>query len=60
MEAAGKQIATLSDAETDRIKALGEEVIAEWIAEKAEKGLPAAALVEDARAMVAAAQADGS
>lgn len=62
MEAAGNQIATLSSAETNRIKALGEEVIAEWIAEKTGKGLPAAELVEDARAMMAAAaaQADGS
>lgn len=59
MQAAGNQIATLSDAETARIKALGDEVIAEWIIEKTEKGLPAQQLVDDARALVAAAQ-DGA
>lgn len=60
MEAAGNQIATLSEAETARIKALGDEVIDEWIAEKTEKGLPAQQLVDDARAFVAKAHEEAS
>ncbi|MEM6595845.1 MAG: TRAP transporter substrate-binding protein [Pseudomonadota bacterium] len=54
MIADGNEIATLSEAETARIKALGEEVTAEWIADMTAKGLDGAALVEDARAFVAA------
>ncbi|MEM9583878.1 MAG: TRAP transporter substrate-binding protein [Pseudomonadota bacterium] len=54
MEADGNQIATLSEEETARIRALGEEVTTEWIAEMSAKGLDGAALVEDARAFVAA------
>ncbi|MGR3501785.1 TRAP transporter substrate-binding protein [Pseudaestuariivita sp.] len=53
MTASGNEIATMSEAETNRIKALGAAVTADWIAEKSAKGLPAAALVEDVRAMVA-------
>jgi TRAP-type C4-dicarboxylate transport system substrate-binding protein len=52
---AGNEIATLSDAETGKIKALGDEVIAEWIADLDGKGYAGAQLVEDARAFVAEA-----
>ncbi|MFD0982384.1 TRAP transporter substrate-binding protein [Tropicimonas aquimaris] len=55
MAAAGNEIAEISAEETARIEALGEEVTAEWIAEVSARGLNGAALVEDARAMVAAA-----
>ncbi len=55
MAADGNALAELSAAETDRIKALGEEVVVDWIAEVSGKGLNGAALVEDARAMVAGA-----
>ncbi|MGP6087066.1 TRAP transporter substrate-binding protein [Antarctobacter jejuensis] len=60
MEAAGNQIATLSEAETARIKTLGDEVISEWIADKTDKGLPAQQLVDDARAFVAEAHEEAS
>lgn len=56
MAAAGNQIATLDEDQTARIQALGEEVIAEWIADMNGKGLDGAKLVEDARAAVAATQ----
>ncbi len=52
MAADGNEIAELSEAETDRIKALGEEVIAEWTAEMTARGLDADALVSDVRAAV--------
>ena len=52
MAAAGNEIAEISDAETARIAALGDEVIADWIVEMTEKGLNGAALVSDARAAV--------
>ncbi|MBK1634984.1 TRAP transporter substrate-binding protein [Rhodovulum adriaticum] len=52
MAAAGNAIATLSEEETARIKALGDEVIAEWIDEVTARGLDGAALVEDVRAAV--------
>ena len=52
MSSDGNEIATLSEAETDRIKALGEEVTSDWIAEMTAKGLDAEALVADARAAV--------
>ena len=55
MEAAGNQIATLSEEETAHIRELGDEVIDEWIADMDTKGLPGQQLVDDARAMVAAA-----
>jgi len=48
----GNEIATLSEEETARIRVLGDEVIAEWIADMNSKGLDGAALVEDARAAV--------
>jgi len=49
----GNQIAMLSEAETARIKALGAEVKADWIAEMTGKGLDAATLVKDAEAAMA-------
>lgn len=52
MADAGNEIAELSEAETARIRALGDEVIAEWIKEATAKGLNGAGLVEDARAAV--------
>jgi TRAP-type C4-dicarboxylate transport system substrate-binding protein len=52
MTDAGNEIATLSEEETARIKALGDEVIAEWIADVSRKGLDGAALIDDARAAV--------
>lgn len=45
--------ATLSEAETDRLKALGDEVKAQWIADMTAKGLDAAQLVQDAADAVA-------
>ncbi|GAA3860237.1 TRAP transporter substrate-binding protein [Celeribacter arenosi] len=50
--ASGNEIAVLSEEETAKIRALGEEVIAEWVAEMTAKGYPASALVQDARAAV--------
>ena len=47
MAAAGNQIATLGQAETDEIKALGEAVIQEWIADANAKGLDGQLLVGD-------------
>ena len=58
MEDAGNDIATLSDAETSRIVALGEAVTADWIVEMNAKGLDAAQVVEDARAAVAETRRD--
>ncbi|WP_425073827.1 TRAP transporter substrate-binding protein [Sagittula sp. S175] len=57
MEAAGNQIATLSEDETAKVKALGDEVIQEWIADMDGKGLPGQQLVDDARMMVQEAEA---
>ncbi len=52
MTDAGNEIATLNEEESARIKALGEEVIAEWIEDVSRKGLDGAALIDDARAAV--------
>ncbi len=52
MAADGNEIANLSEAETDRLRSLGEEVIADWIVEMTGRGLDAAGLVADARAAV--------
>ncbi|WP_299787352.1 TRAP transporter substrate-binding protein [uncultured Marivita sp.] len=60
MEEAGNEIATLSEAETARIVALGDEVTQEWIAEMTARGLNAAQLVEDARSAMEAAQGTAS
>ncbi|PRY24509.1 TRAP-type C4-dicarboxylate transport system substrate-binding protein [Aliiruegeria haliotis] len=46
-------ITEISPEETDRIKDVGEKVIAAWIEEANSKGLDGAALVEDARTMMA-------
>ena len=56
MEMSGNQIATLSGTETARIETLGQEVIADWIAEADAKGLDGAGLVQDARDAVQAAR----
>jgi TRAP-type C4-dicarboxylate transport system substrate-binding protein len=52
MAASGNAIAELSETETARIQALGDEVTQNWIAEMTEKGLDGAALVSDAQAAV--------
>jgi TRAP-type C4-dicarboxylate transport system substrate-binding protein len=52
MVASGNQVAELSAQATAQVQALGDEVVAEWIAEAAEKGLDGAALVSDAQAAV--------
>lgn len=52
MEAAGNEIAEISEAETARIRALGEEVTEEWVAEVTAKGLDGAGLVQDARRLM--------
>jgi hypothetical protein len=54
MEEAGNTIAEMSPALTAEIVALGETVIADWIAEAEGRGLDGAALVAAARAAVAA------
>ena len=46
-------IVTLSDEETAKFKALAQPVIEAWIQTMSDKGLPAAQMVEDARALVA-------
>ena len=53
MAADGNQIATLSEEETARIRALGEVVTTNWIAEMDAKGYDGAALVAAAEAAVA-------
>ncbi|SFR60189.1 TRAP-type C4-dicarboxylate transport system, substrate-binding protein [Yoonia tamlensis] len=53
MAAAGNEIATLSEAETARIAAVGAEVTQAWIAEMNDKGFDGAALVAAAQAAVA-------
>ncbi len=53
MAASGNEIATLSEAETARIMALGAEVTAQWIVEMDDKGFDGAALVAAAQAAVA-------
>lgn len=50
----GNEIAELSVEQTDRIKALGETVTVEWIAEMDAKGYDGAALVDAAQTAVAA------
>lgn len=54
MEAAGNQIAEMSEALTEEIRARGADVTEAWISEATERGLDGAALVEAARAAVAA------
>ena len=57
MAADGNEIAAMSEAETDRIKAVGADVTAAWIAEMDAKGYDGAALVASAQAAVAANRA---
>ncbi|TCP60727.1 TRAP-type C4-dicarboxylate transport system substrate-binding protein [Rhodovulum bhavnagarense] len=52
MAAAGNALATLSAAETARVRTLGDEVIAEWIDEVGKRGLDGAGLVADVQAAV--------
>ena len=56
--AAGHAAAELSPAVTDEIRALGDEVIADWIVQMDAKGYDGAALVADARAAVEANRAE--
>ncbi|MFZ3582078.1 TRAP transporter substrate-binding protein [Loktanella sp. DJP18] len=56
MEDAGNEIAVISKPETARIKALGDEVRADWIAEMDEQGFDGAALVQDATDAMTAAR----
>ncbi|SPF77525.1 TRAP transporter substrate-binding protein [Pseudoprimorskyibacter insulae] len=53
MAASGNEIAEISEEETAKIKALGEEVVQDWIAEMNARGLDGAQLVLDAQAAVA-------
>ena len=50
MVASGNEIAEISEGETAKIRALGEDVTAEWVTEVTDRGLDGAALVDDARA----------
>ncbi|MCI2395503.1 TRAP transporter substrate-binding protein [Aliiroseovarius sediminis] len=52
MAADGNIIAEISEEQTAKIRALGDEVIAEWIEDMNQKGLDGAAMVDDARAAV--------
>ncbi len=56
MDDAGNTLAEMSVEETDRLKAVADKVVADWVAEADTKGLNGAALVEDVRAAVAAAK----
>lgn len=58
MAADGNEIAQLSEEETARIRALGEQVTANWITEMDGKGYDGAALVAAAQAAVAAHRLD--
>jgi len=53
MEDAGNELAEISPEVTAEIAALGAEVTEEWIADMDARGMPGAAMVEDARAFVA-------
>lgn len=50
--AAGHEAGELSEAETARIRELGDEVVEAWIADMSARGIDARTLVEDARAAV--------
>ncbi|NSX54416.1 TRAP transporter substrate-binding protein [Parasulfitobacter algicola] len=52
MTEAGNQIAEISADETAKIKALGDQVISEWISDVTRKGLDGAGLIADAQAAV--------
>lgn len=50
---AGNQITTLDQAEVERWKAASEPVVERWIADMANKGIDGAALIEEAKALIA-------
>ena len=52
-KAQGNEFITLNAAETAKIRAAGEKATARWIADVAKKGIDGAALLKDARAMIA-------
>lgn len=52
MQDAGNEIGEISEEQTSLIKALGDEVIQEWITEVTQKGLDGEALISDAKAAV--------
>jgi hypothetical protein len=52
-KAAGNKIITLDAAETARWKAAAAPIAEAWVKEMTEKGLPAAEMLKDARAMIA-------
>ncbi len=52
-EAAGNTVVVLDDAEVARWKAASEPVVSRWIADMADKGIDGAALIEQAKALIA-------
>lgn len=52
MEESGNEITTINAAETDRIRALGEQVVSDWIADMTAKGFDGDTLIRDAREAV--------
>ncbi|MEV8467341.1 TRAP transporter substrate-binding protein [Fluviibacterium sp. DFM31] len=52
IRSAGHTMVVLDDAETDKLRAVGEAVTTGWIEEMTAKGLDGAGLVEDVRAMM--------
>ena len=52
-EKSGNTMVTLDGADLEEMMALTQPIVDDWIAEMTEKGLPAAQMVEDAKAMVA-------
>ena len=56
LEASDNENATLSEEVTAEIRALGDEVVQDWIAEVSARGLDGQALIDDVRAMVDAAR----
>ena len=57
MSQTDNEIYVMSEEESAKVRAVGEEVVNDWIADMTEKGYDGAQLVEDARAMVAEAMA---
>ena len=53
VERVGNSLYTLEGADLARVRELTAPIVDEWIAETSAKGLPAAAMVEEARALVA-------
>ncbi len=56
LEAAGVERVVLSDEEAAKFNAVSEQIVQRWIDEVSEKGIDGAALVDKARAAIAAAQ----